>query len=69
MLRSFFMCEANAYTLKDTEEELLMEAVDKIKPEGEGIMLISIFGEQQFVKGYIHSLSLIDHKIFIKKKN
>ena len=27
------MCEANAYIIRDGEEELVMEAVDKIEPE------------------------------------
>ncbi len=66
------MCEANAYLLeKDGKpgkpgETLLMEAVDKVEPDEEGILLISIFGEQKFIKGHIHSLSLVDHKIYIQ---
>ena len=60
------MCEANAYLLEDEKETLLMEAVDKVEPDEEGIRLISIFGDQKFIKGNIHSLSLVDHKIYIK---
>ncbi len=62
------MCEANAYIVKDGKETLLMEAVDKVQPEEDGIRLISIFGNQKFVKGYIDSLSLVDHKVFVKEK-
>jgi len=62
------MCEANAYLMSDKEEILLMEAVDRVEPEGEGICLRSIFGEQKFVKGYVHSLSLVDNKIYLKEK-
>ena len=59
------MCEANAY-LKDAENEtLIMEAVDKVEPDENGIRLVSIFGDQKFIKGRIHSLSLVDHKVFI----
>ena len=29
------MCEANAYFVKDGQEDLIMEAVDVIEPEGE----------------------------------
>ncbi|MDD9301466.1 MAG: CooT family nickel-binding protein [Desulfobacter sp.] len=61
------MCEANAYLVeKDGQESLLMEAVDKVEPDENGIRLLSIFGEQKFVKGRIHALSLVDHKVFIK---
>jgi predicted RNA-binding protein len=29
------MCEANAYLVKEGQEELLMEAVDTVAPEGD----------------------------------
>ncbi|MEA1967158.1 MAG: CooT family nickel-binding protein [Thermodesulfobacteriota bacterium] len=60
------MCEANVYLLTDNEPDLLMEAVDLVEPEEGGVRLISIFGDQKFIKGYIYSLSLVDHKVFIK---
>jgi predicted RNA-binding protein len=61
------MCEANAYLLTNGSQTLLMEAVDKVEPEGDGIKLISIFGDQKFIQGKIASLSLVDHKIFIQE--
>jgi predicted RNA-binding protein len=61
------MCEANAYLVTEEEPELIMEAVDVIEPEEDGLKLISIFGEQKFIRGHIHSLSLIDHKIYLKE--
>ena len=72
------MCEANAYLLENDgkpgesdkpNETLLMEAVDRVEPDEEGILLVSIFGEQKFIKGHIHSLSLVDHKIYIKQSS
>jgi len=60
------MCEANAYLIEGDEKKLVMEAVDTIEPDGEGISLISIFGEQKFLKARIHSLSLVEHKVFLK---
>lgn len=62
------MCEANAYMIGTGEESLLMEAVDRVIPEEDGIRLVSIFGDQKFIKGYIHSLSLVEHKVFIKEE-
>ena len=61
------MCEANAYLIEDNGQTLVMEAVDLVEPEDDGIKLISIFGEQKFLKARIHSLSLVDHKVFLKK--
>jgi len=61
------MCEANAYLIKGEEKTLVMEAVDIIEPEGDGIRLESIFGEQKFLKARIYSLAFNDHQIFLKE--
>ena len=61
------MCEANAYLIEDGTEVLVLESVDKVEPEGDGLKLTSIFGEQKFVAAQIASLSLVDHKVFLKK--
>jgi len=61
------MCEANAYLLEKDQEVLLMEAVDRVEPDEDGIRLVSIFGEQKFIKGRIHALSLVDPKVYIKQ--
>ncbi len=60
------MCEANAYLIDGDNRQLIMEAVDTVEPEEDGYKLVNIFGEQKFVKGYIHSLSLVDHKVYFK---
>jgi predicted RNA-binding protein len=61
------MCEASAYMIEGDQQELIMEAVDTVEPEDGGYKLINIFGEQKFVKAVIHSLALVDHKVFFKK--
>ena len=60
------MCEANAYLVEGDEKKLVMEAVDTVEPEEDGIRLVSIFGDQIFLKARIHSLALVDHNIFLK---
>ena len=62
------MCEANAYLISDNDKQLVMEAVDTVEPEKDGIRLISIFGDQKFIRASIHSLALVDHNIFLKEK-
>ena len=62
------MCEANAYIVEDEKEILVMEAVDRVEPEEDGVRLVSIFGEQKFIKGVIHSLFLVDHKVYIQPR-
>lgn len=61
------MCEASAYVLTDNEPTLIMDSVDIAEPEGDRIRLVNIFGEQKIINGRIHSLSLVDHKIYIKE--
>ena len=63
------MCEANAYLIDGEEKILVLEAVDTVEPEDNGIRLISIFGEQKFLNATIYSLSLVDHKIYLKKSD
>lgn len=60
------MCEANAYLIEEQEPRLVMEAVDTVEPEEDGLRLVNIFGDQKFVKARIDSLSLVDHKVFLK---
>jgi len=62
------MCEANAYLISENEKILVMEAVDTVEPEEDGLKLVNIFGEQKFVKAHIHSLSLVDHNIYLKSE-
>lgn len=60
------MCEANAYLIEDPEPRLIMESVDTVEPEEDGLRLVNIFGDQKFVKARVDRLSLVDHKVFLK---
>jgi predicted RNA-binding protein len=61
------MCEANAYLLKDGEEELFLEAIDTVEPDNGNLRLTTIFGEQKFIKGKISRLALVEHKVVIEE--
>lgn len=60
------MCEANAYLLKNGQEELILEAVDILEDEGDRIRIANIFGEQKTLKAKIRRMSLVDHKIILE---
>ncbi len=62
------MCEATAYLLKNGKEELLLQDVDTIEPDGDSLRIVSIFGEQKVVKASIHSLNLVNHKVILVEK-
>jgi predicted RNA-binding protein len=60
------MCEANAFLLEGDDQNLIMEAVDTVEPEEDGIRISNIFGEQKFLKARIYSLSLVENKVFLR---
>lgn len=61
------MCEANAYVYKDGSEELYLENVDVLIPEGNKIYLRNLFGEQKTFEGQVKEISLLRHKIVLEE--
>ena len=62
------MCEAAAYVIRNGQEELFLEDVDVIEPDGDNLRLVSIFGEQKIIKAAIQSLNLVNHKVILVEK-
>ena len=61
------MCEANAYILQDGEEQMLLEDVDVLRPDGDELYLRTAFGEQKTISARIKEIRLMDHKIILEK--
>ena len=61
------MCQSNAYLIKESKEELIMEDVVMIKPEGEKMLLVSLFGERKLIESKINAIDLLNHKIFLER--
>lgn len=59
------MCEANAYLLEDGSEKVIMESVDIVRPEDDGIYLLNIFGDQLKIKACIKEVHLVNHRILL----
>lgn len=62
------MCEATAYLWRNGREEVLLPDVDIIEPEGDGLRLVNIFGEQKLVRAEIWKLNLVEHKVILREK-
>lgn len=60
------MCQSNAYLAIDSKEELIMEDVILIKPEGEKTLLVGLFGERELIDAAIKTIDLLDHKIVLE---
>ena len=61
------MCQSNAYLEHDGQQELIIEDVGLIRSEGDKILLISIFGEEELVDANIKVIDLLHHKIVLEK--
>jgi predicted RNA-binding protein len=61
------MCEANAYLIKNGEEELIMRSVDILRPEDGMIYLQDVFGEQRWLKAHIKEMNLVEHRIVFEE--
>lgn len=62
------MCEATAYLWRNGQEEIILPEVDIIEPEGDGLRLVNIFGEQKLVRAEIWKLNLVEHKVILREK-
>ena len=59
------MCESNAYLVEDGNEKVIMESVDILRPENDGLYLENIFGERLKIKARIKEMNLVDHRILL----
>jgi len=58
------MCEADAYMVSNDHEDMILEAVDLVKPEGQDQWrLVSIYGEQKTLRARLHRMALSQHKL------
>jgi predicted RNA-binding protein len=60
------MCESKVYLATEETEELVMEDVTSIRPEGEGYRLASLFGEEKVVEGRIKEIDLLKHRVVLE---
>lgn len=61
------MCQSSVYLVKDGREELVMEDVSVVKPQGEELLLVGMLGEKKQVKAKIKELQLVDHRILLEE--
>jgi predicted RNA-binding protein len=60
------MCELTAYLVQGEEEELLMEDVASIRPEGEAVVLTDILGNEKRFEASIAEVKVMEHKLLLK---
>ena len=60
------MCEAHAFILKNGKEEKVLEDVDLVELDDDGVRLVSIFGEQKILKARLKSYNNTAGKILFE---
>jgi predicted RNA-binding protein len=61
------MCELTVYLLDNGREEMLMEDVATIVPDGERLVLTDLLGQQKIVEAKLKELKLLEHKVYVTK--
>ena len=62
------MCEARVLVVKDSESNLIMENVITLRPEGEKLLLVDLFGEQKIISAKIERVDLLNHEIILRSE-
>lgn len=61
------MCEANAYLRRGEKDELVLQSVDRVLPQEDGLLLENIFGQRKLLRARIKELALVDHRIILEE--
>lgn len=62
------MCESNVYIRRGENEEKVLEEVEILRPEEEGIIfLANIYGEQKRIKAKLVSIDFTEHKVVLSE--
>jgi predicted RNA-binding protein len=61
------VCDLKAYVRKNDKEELLLEAVNHVRAEGEEVVLRNLFGEEKRVHGVLREVSLVKNRLIVEQ--
>jgi predicted RNA-binding protein len=61
------MCDTNLYLVRQGQEELFMENIDRIQQEGDNLILRDMFGEEKRVKARFREANLLKHRIVLEE--
>jgi predicted RNA-binding protein len=61
------MCEAAVFLDKDGDLEKVMDDVVEVRPEGNKLLLVDVFGEQKLVSARLKEAELMDHRIILRE--
>lgn len=62
------MCDLKAYVRKQDKEELILEAVNSLRVEGDAVVMRNLFGEEKSVRGMIREVSLVRNRVIVEQQ-
>jgi predicted RNA-binding protein len=62
------MCELKAYLKKTDSEELILEAVNQVRIEGDEVVLKNLFGEEKRVRAEVREVSLVKSRVLLEPR-
>lgn len=62
------MCDLKAYVRKEGREELVLEAVNQLRTEGDEVVLRNLFGEERRVRGEVREVSLTKSRVLLEAR-
>ncbi len=57
------MCESRVFLAAEDGEQLVLDDVTIIRPDGDGFLLVNLFGERKRVSGRIREIDLLKHRV------
>ena len=60
------MCESKVYLATTEGEKLVLQDVTSVKPEGDGYLLVTLFGEKTHVRGRLREIDLLKHRVVLE---
>ena len=61
------MCESKVFVASDEGgEELVLEEVVSIRPEADGFLLVSLYGERRQVRAQLREIDLLNHRVVLQ---
>jgi len=61
------MCDTTVYVISGDSQETVMESVQLIRPEKEGIYMKNLFGEETVFRGTIKEVSLSSGRVILER--
>jgi predicted RNA-binding protein len=62
------MCELKAYLRTPEREELLLEAVNNVRTEGDEVVIRNLFGEEKRVRASLTEVSLSKNRVVLESR-